>query len=83
MVESNMITNCDINVDDIKRADTIWGPAEYVLQGEMKKKRPNTHNNIPNMDLPLSVSQQHKEITMYIDIFMLIESLFSYQKQGN
>ena len=78
-----MITNCDINSDDIKRADTILGPAEYVLQGKMKKKKPNTHNNIPNLALPLSVSQEHKKITMYIDIFMPIESLFSYQKQGN
>ena len=24
MVENNMITNCDINEDDIKRADNIW-----------------------------------------------------------
>ena len=83
MVENNMITNCDINADDIKRADTIWGPAESVLQGKMKSKKTNTHNNIPKLALPLSVSHQHKQITMYIDIFMSIKSLFSYQKQGN
>ena len=83
MVENNMITNCDINADDIKRADTIRGPAESVLQGKMKRKKPNTHNKIPNLALPLSVSQQQKQITMYIDIFMSIESFFSYQKQGN
>ena len=71
-----MTTNCDINADDIKKSDIIWGPAEYVLQGEIKRKKPNTHNNIPKLALPLSVSQQHKKITMYIDILMLIESLF-------
>ena len=70
MVENNMITNCDINAGDIKRADTIWGPAESVLQGKMKRNRPNTHNNIPNLALPISVSQQHKKITMYIDNFL-------------
>ena len=69
MVEKNMITNCDINADDIKRADTIWGPAESVLQGKMKRKQ-NTHNKIPNMSLHLSVSQQHKQITMYIEFFL-------------
>ena len=26
-VENNMITNCDMNSDDIKRADIIWRPA--------------------------------------------------------
>ena len=76
MVENNMITNCNINADNIKRADTIWGPTESVLQGKMKRKKPNTHNKIPNLDLPLSVSQQNKQITMYIDIFMSIGSLF-------
>ena len=60
MVENNMITNCGINADNIKRADTIWGPAEYVLQRKMKSKRPNTHNNIQKLALPLLVSQQQK-----------------------
>ena len=69
MVENNMITNCDINADDIKRSDTIWRPTESVWQGKLKRKIPNTHNNIPKPALPLSVSQQHKKITMYIDIF--------------
>ena len=81
MVENNIITNYDINADNIKSADTIWGPTEYMLQGKMKRKRPNTHNNTPKLALP--VSQQHKHITMYIEIFMSIESLFYYQKQGN
>ena len=78
-----MITNCDINVDDIKISDIIWVPAESVLQGEMKMKKPNTHNKVPKLTLPISESPQHKKISMYIDIFMLIESLFSYQKQEN
>ena len=34
MVENNMITNCDINADDIKRAGIILGPAESMLQGK-------------------------------------------------
>ena len=33
-----MITNCDMNSDDIKRADIIWGPAEYILKGKTKRK---------------------------------------------
>ena len=69
MVESNMITNCDINSDNIKRADTIWGPAESMLQGKMKRKKPNTHNKITKLALHISVSQEHKQITMYIDFF--------------
>ena len=36
IVDNNMITNGDINLDDRKRANIIWGPAEYVLQEKMK-----------------------------------------------
>ena len=77
-----MITNCDINADDITRADTIWGPAESVMQGEMKRKKPNTHNKIPKLALTLSVSQQHKQITMYIDIFYVNRFPFFLSKTG-
>ena len=82
MVENNMITNCDINADDIKRADTIWGPAEYVLQGKMKRKKPNTHNKIPNLALPISVSQQQKQITMQIRILYVNQIPFFLSKTG-
>ena len=82
MVENNMITNCDINADDIKRADTIWGPTESVLQGEMKRKKPNTHNKIPKLSLPLLVSQQNKKITMYIEILYVNRILFFLSKTG-
>ena len=81
MVEKNMITNCDINADDINRAAIIWGTTEYVIKGKTKRKKPNTHNKIPNMTLPISVLQQHQKTPCPLTFFMLIESLFSYQKQ--
>ena len=83
MVENNMITNCDINADDIKRADIIWGPSKSALQRKMKRKKPNTHNKIPKLALPLSVSQQHKKITMYIDNFYVNRITFFLSKTGN
>ena len=67
-MENNKITNCDINSDNIKRADNIWGPAEYLLKGKIKGKNPNKHNRITELTLPLSISKQPKIITMYIDI---------------
>ena len=82
MVENKMITNCDINKDDIKRDDVIWGPAESVLQVKMKRKKPNTHNKIPKLTLPLLVSQQHKKITMYIEIFYVNLIPFFLSKTG-
>ena len=82
MVERNMNTNCDINTEDIKRADIIWGPAEYVIQGKMKRKNPNTHNKISKLTFRLSVSQQSKNITMCIDIFYVNQIYFFLSKTG-
>ena len=65
-----MITKCDIDSDDLNIADIIWGPAESVLQGKTKTKKPNKHNRIPKLTLPILVSKQHKIITMYIDMFV-------------
>ena len=58
---NNMITTCDINSDDIDRADVIWAPAESVLQCKMGFFL-NTHTRIPKLTLPLSISKQHKRI---------------------
>ena len=39
IVENNIITICEIKSDDINRADIIWGPEEYLLQGKIKNKQ--------------------------------------------
>ena len=48
----------------------------------MKRKKPNTHNKIPKLALPISVSQQQKQITMYIDIFYVNRIPFFLSKTG-
>ena len=47
-----MITNCDIKIDDINRADIIWRPEEYVLKEKNKIKKDSI---IPKVTLPISV----------------------------
>ena len=41
-----MITNCDIKIDDINRADIIWRPEEYVLREKKKKRQHNSKSDI-------------------------------------
>ena len=62
---NNMIINCDINTDDINRSSIIWGPVEYVWKIRRKRKKPNKHNRITKLTLPLSLLRQHKIITIY------------------
>ena len=64
MLENNMITNCDINADDIKRADIIWGPAESVLQGKMKRKTKHTQqdSNADSPSVSVTTIQKHHHV---------------------
>ena len=43
-----MITNCEIKSDDKMGADFIWGPAEYVLQGNTKRKNQTNTTEFQN-----------------------------------
>ena len=55
-----MITNCDINTDNIKRADIIWGPTESVPQGKMKRKTKHTQQYSKADSISVSVTKTHK-----------------------
>ena len=78
---NNIITNCDINSEYIKRAYIIGGPAESLLQVK-KKKKTNKNNRIPKWTLPLLVSKLHKRIIMYIDIIYVNGIPFFLSKTG-
>ena len=82
MVENNMITNCNINTDDIKRADIIRGPAEYVLQGEMKRKKTKRTQQYFKADSPSVSVTTTQKITLYIDIFYVNRIPFFLSKIG-
>ena len=43
-VANNLITNCPVTVDDITRAQYIYGPPTPLLQGKMTRKTPPTPN---------------------------------------
>ena len=38
IVGNNMITNCDISSYEIKKADIIWEPTDYIFKGKTKIK---------------------------------------------
>ena len=39
-LSKNMIINCPVLSDDVRRSHAIYGPATYILKGEMVRKKP-------------------------------------------
>ena len=79
-VNKNQIVNCDITTDDIMRAEEIYGTASAILKGKMKRISPTAHPDFTKVPLPLMVSQRHKHLNMFIDIFYVNKIPFFLSK---
>ena len=52
IVANNLVSNCDVSVDDIKRAVAIYGEPISVLKGKMTRKSPKSHGELVKLPLP-------------------------------
>ena len=69
IIKNNLITNPEITIDDVNRAELIYGPATPLLQGKMTRVKPNT-NKIEKIPLPLPISTHHSNVNMCVDFFL-------------
>jgi hypothetical protein len=74
-VSNNCIRNSPVTLDDINRADIIYGPAKPLLAGKMVRTQPKGHQ-IERVPLPLVISTHHKELQLYFDFFYVNGYLF-------
>ena len=75
-VSQNLLNNCDINVDDIMRAEKIYGPAPNLLKGTMEREKPTSHLHLQKIPLPAHMLSTLRDITLFIDIFYVNRSPF-------
>ena len=54
-VNNNLILNCNITVNDINRAEHIYGGAKPTIRGKTRKKKPKVHSRIIKIPLPLPI----------------------------
>ena len=66
-----MLPNCPINKSDIIRAEEILGPILGSLKGKTTRKTPSRVNITALDDLPNKLLQQHKNVTLAIDIMYI------------
>ena len=83
IVSKNQVNNCDINVDDIMKAEDIYGTPPRIIKGNMKHKAPTSQMNITKIPLPAHLLSTIRNIALYIDIFDINGLPFFLKKSGN
>ena len=69
-ISKQLINNSPITVDDINRAEYIFGPAKPLLEGKMTRVSPQ-ECKIQRIPLPIPILQQHKQLELYVDFFFV------------
>ena len=67
MIGENNIINIDLTVDDIKRADYIYGKPVPLCKGNMTRQSPTSHEIMAQEPFPHELHD--KRIDLYMDIF--------------
>ena len=75
IVQNNLLRNCDITVEDIDRATTIFGSPIPLLRGRMTSPAPVQHNN-HQISIPNELKNIHRNICLYIDICYINKIVF-------
>ena len=81
IVALNMLRNCPITVDDIVRAEAIYGTPTPLCKGKMTRLA-TTKIKLQKIPLPLPISKHHQQVNIYIDIFYVNRIPFFHTKSG-
>ena len=81
IIKNNLITNTEVTLDDILRAEHIYGPAKPLLQGAMTRLKP-ANNKIEKVPLPLPVFAQHKLVSLSVDFIYVNGHVFFTSKSA-
>ena len=82
LVASNAIKNSPVTIDDIDRAEHIYGPALPTLQGKMTRSSPKTKPTV-FVPVPLDIFEHHKFIDLYADFLFVNGIPFMHTKSAN
>jgi hypothetical protein len=71
ILAGNQLRNCDVTVDDVNRADAIYGPAVAILKGKTVRRRPEHTQHRARVQIPAPILQQHQEVRLFMDYFFV------------
>jgi len=70
LVQSNQLANCPVTIDDIERAETIYGPSIATLKGKTTRRTPERVVS-DYINIPHKVLQANKHLELSGDIFFV------------
>ena len=67
-VSKKLLRNYKVTVEDISRAELIYGSLTPILQGKTTRIK-TKGSKIERIPLPLPISKHHKDLQLYIEFF--------------
>jgi hypothetical protein len=81
IIGQNLIENSGLTIDDINRAELIFGTPTPLLKGKMTRRIP-IQNKVEKIPLPLPIATRHKQIHLYLDFFFVNGYAFLHTKSS-
>ena len=82
IIASNAIKNSPVTIDDIDRAEHIYGPALPTLQGKMTRSSPKSKSTV-FVPVPLDIFKHHRFIDLHADFLFVNGIPFMHTKSAN
>ncbi len=70
LVRLNMITDCPITTENIKHADTLFGPDLATVRGKTVRRKP-TRVVTDYVDIPRTLIDINKQVTLAVDVMFV------------
>jgi hypothetical protein len=84
IVRNNFIINCPITIDDVTRAEQIYGKDVAFLKGKTTASAATDHvPNQPPICLPPDILSNHGKVTLCCDLFYVLGLPFSLSVSRN
>jgi hypothetical protein len=83
IIRNNLLINSGITVDDVNRAELIFGIPTPLLKGKMTRSNPISNQAIKRVPLPLPIQQEHSHLDLFADFFFVNKIPFLHTKSGN
>ena len=67
IIASNQLRNCNTTVDDINRAEALYGPTVAMLKGKTVRKRTEHTQHRARVPIPAPILNHHREVRLFMD----------------
>ena len=69
MIKNNVLQNCNVTIQDVKRAEKIYGKSIPATKGRSKRTETRRLPSREPVEIPRKVIEEYKAITLCIDFF--------------